>query len=51
MTDSGSFRFPSVTPRTHKIAAVLCETGIDHSKIIDMFMITERVSLSLLGML
>ena len=26
MTDSGSFRFPSVTPRTHKIAAALCET-------------------------
>jgi len=33
MTDSGSFRFPSVTPRTHKIAAALCETGIDHSSI------------------
>ena len=33
MTDSGSFRFPSVTPRTHKIVAALCETGLDHSKI------------------
>lgn len=33
MTDSGSFRFPSVTPRTHRIAAALCETGIDHSSI------------------
>ncbi len=33
MTDSGSFRFPSVTPRTHKITASLLETGIDHSSI------------------
>ena len=33
MTDSGSFRFPSVTPKTHRIAAALCETGIDHSSI------------------
>jgi phosphoesterase RecJ-like protein len=33
MTDSGSFRFPSVTPRTHRIAAALCETGIDHADI------------------
>jgi phosphoesterase RecJ-like protein len=33
MTDSGSFRFPSVTPRTHLIAAALIETGIDHSSI------------------
>lgn len=33
MTDSGSFRFPSVTPRTHRISAALCETGIDHSSI------------------
>ena len=33
MTDTGSFRFPSVTPKTHRIAASLCETGIDHSAI------------------
>ena len=33
MTDTGSFRFPTVTPKTHRIAAALCETGIDHSAI------------------
>ncbi|PCJ81520.1 MAG: DHH family phosphoesterase [Bacteroidetes bacterium] len=33
MTDTGSFRFPSVTPRTHRIAASLLETGMDHSAI------------------
>jgi phosphoesterase RecJ-like protein len=33
MTDSGSFRFPSVSPKTHQIAAALIETGMDHSKI------------------
>ena len=36
MTDSGSFRFPSVTPRTHRIAAALCETGINHAEIHSM---------------
>ena len=33
MTDSGSFRFPSVSPRTHQIAASLLKTGIEHSSI------------------
>ena len=33
MTDTGSFRFPSVTPKTHLIAAALCETGMDHSAV------------------
>lgn len=33
MTDSGSFRFPSVTPDTHRIAAHLIEAGVDHSVI------------------
>lgn len=33
MTDSGSFRFPSVSSRTHLIAAALIETGMDHSVI------------------
>jgi phosphoesterase RecJ-like protein len=31
MTDSGSFRFPSVKPHTHLIAANLIEKGVDHS--------------------
>lgn len=33
MTDSGSFRFPSVTPKTHLIAARLIESGMDHAKV------------------
>lgn len=33
MTDSGSFRFPSVTPKTHIIAANLIESGMDHAKV------------------
>ena len=33
ITDTGSFRFPSVTSRTHVMAAHLLETGMDHSKV------------------
>lgn len=33
VTDSGSFRFPSVTPETHAIAAFLIEKGVDHAAI------------------
>jgi len=33
MTDSGSFRFPAVTPKTHIIAANLIESGMDHAKV------------------
>jgi len=33
MTDSGSFRFPSVTKETHDIAGELIELGLDHAKI------------------
>ena len=33
ITDTGSFRFPSVTPRTHAMAAHLLGTGMDHSKV------------------
>jgi len=33
MTDSGSFRFPSVTKETHTIAGELIEMGLDHAKI------------------
>ena len=33
MTDSGSFRFDSVTERTHEIAGRLIQNGLDHYKI------------------
>ncbi len=33
MTDSGSFRFPSVTPETHRIVAELIENGLDHARV------------------
>jgi len=33
MTDSGSFRFPSTTPRTHRIIASLMECGAENAKI------------------
>ncbi len=33
MTDSGSFRFPSVTAETHQIVADLIANGLDHAKI------------------
>lgn len=33
MTDTGSFRFDSVKPETHRIVADLLETGIEHWKI------------------
>jgi bifunctional oligoribonuclease and PAP phosphatase NrnA len=33
MTDTGSFRFPAVTPETHRIAAELMELGLDHSRV------------------
>ena len=33
MTDTGSFRFPSVTPETHRIVARLMETGMDHAHV------------------
>lgn len=33
MTDSGSFRFPSVTPETHRIVADLMENGLNHARV------------------
>jgi phosphoesterase RecJ-like protein len=33
MTDTGSFRFDSVTPNTHLVAAKLIEYGVDNAKI------------------
>ncbi len=38
VTDTGSFRFPSVTPAVMRVAAALMETGIDHARIhMDIF--------------
>jgi len=33
MTDTGSFRFNSVKPRTHEIAASLIRTGLNHTNV------------------
>jgi phosphoesterase RecJ-like protein len=33
LTDTGSFRFPATTPKTHFIAADLMERGVNHSQI------------------
>lgn len=33
LTDSGSFRFPSTTAKTHRIVSALIETGIHHDEI------------------
>lgn len=33
MTDTGSFKFPATTAKTHRIAAALIEAGADHSAI------------------
>lgn len=33
MTDSGSFRFPNVTPETHHIVAELMTLGLDHARV------------------
>lgn len=33
LTDTGSFRFPSVQPRTHQILAILLEVGVKHNLI------------------
>lgn len=33
VTDTGSFRFPSVQPRTHRIVAEMLELGVQHSKV------------------
>ncbi len=32
-TDTGCFRYSNVTPRTHRIAAALIESGADHARI------------------
>ena len=50
VTDSGSFRFPSTTPTTHRIVAELIELGIDNSEIHSLiFDDASYESLQLLG--
>jgi bifunctional oligoribonuclease and PAP phosphatase NrnA len=36
LTDSGSFRFPSVTSETHRIVADLLDAGVDHAAVYDL---------------
>lgn len=50
LTDTGSFRFPSVTPKTHRIAADLIEKGVHHSTIHEnIYDINTPERLKLLG--
>lgn len=50
MTDSGSFRFPAVTPETHRIAAHLIERGVDHARVYREIFDTNPVNrIKLLG--
>lgn len=43
VTDTGSFRYPSVTPKTHEILAHLLELGVDHSAIHEATFDNNRV--------
>lgn len=50
MTDTGSFRFSSVTPRTHEIAASLIRLGVNHAEIHQAVYDTNALSkLQLMG--
>lgn len=50
LTDSGSFRFPNVTPETHRIVADLIELGVDHTEVYDhIFNNSTEEKLRLLG--
>ena len=42
--DTGSFRYPKTTPRTHQIAARLLETGIDFTKISEKLFLEKTFS-------
>jgi phosphoesterase RecJ-like protein len=47
--DTGTFRYPSATARTLRIAASLLDTGIDFSRIVEQVLLEKsRVALSLL---
>ncbi len=43
MTDTGSFRYPSVQPRTHEILAALIRAGVKHHEIHEKVMDTNTV--------
>lgn len=48
--DTGSFRYPSTTARTHRIVAALLETGIDFGKIAEKVLMEKRFpAVQLLG--
>jgi phosphoesterase RecJ-like protein len=50
VTDSGSFKFPKTTGKTHRIVAQLIDIGIDNSKIHDLlFTNNSYESLQLVG--
>lgn len=42
--DTGSFRYPSTSPETHRIAAKLLETGIDFAKIAEQVFLEKPFS-------
>lgn len=43
-TDTGCFKYSNVTAKTHRIAAELIETGIDHSKINEIMFDTKSMN-------
>ena len=50
MTDTGNFRFPSVTAKTHEIVAFLISKGAKHDKVYDLVHDNNSVNrLKLLG--
>lgn len=50
LTDTGSFRFPSVTPTTHRVVAALIEAGADQSDIANRIKDTAHLGrIQLLG--
>ncbi len=50
LTDTGSFRFPSTTSKTHLIAADLLDRGVEHAKIYNKIHVNSLNRLKLLGM-
>lgn len=44
MTDTGSFRFPSVNAKTHRIAAHLIECGVEHFRIHEQVFDTNTIN-------
>ena len=42
--DTGAFRYSNTTPATHRMAAALLETGLDHAQICIQILMERRVS-------